>query len=252
MILVTLGGMFDAPIAEVSGACFADGRLVLVGDAQPLVAWAPWTADGPGSWETLDVAALPGAPEGTGQFEAVEHLRDDVVVILCEEPALLVAVDLSAERITGWWHLEVDLAGLAKPWRKDPNSHGEGFFFGPDRLFVVKEKKPAALVEFGLPGQQSVQEPRPGTWEPPASGSLVALSWSPLDLEDISDVCVADQRIWLLSDKSRAIMPLGDEPRDLPPQISKPEGLARTPEGRWLVAVDNKDGENALFVVDLS
>ena len=66
--------MYDAPIREVSGACFAGDRLVLVGDAEPVVAWTTWTA-GPGPWETLDVATLSGAPADTGQFEAVEYLR---------------------------------------------------------------------------------------------------------------------------------------------------------------------------------
>lgn len=244
--------MYDAPIPEVSGACFAGSHLVVVGDAEPLVAWAPWTAAGPGAWQTLDVAALPGAPGDTGQFEAVTHLREDTVVILCEEPALLVAVDLRQQRLVGSWHLQVDLKGLAKPWRKDPNSHGEGFFFGPDRVYVVKEKKPAAIVEFGLAGQQSLGAPRPGTWRPPADGDLTALAYWPLDLEDVSDVCIVDGQMWLLSDKARCVLPAGGDPVALPRHITKPEGLARTPEGTWLVAVDNEDGKNALNVVDLA
>jgi len=241
--------VYDAPIREVSGACFAGDRLVLVGDAEPVVAWTTWTA-GPGPWETLDVATLSGAPADTGQFEAVEYLRDDTVVILCEEPALLVAVDLRRRSIVGSWHLEVDLKGLAKPWRKDPNSHGEGFFFGPDRLFVVKEKKPAAILEFGLAGQDSVGTPVPGTWEPPEDGVLTALAWSELDLDDVSDVCVVGRDVWLLSDKARCLQPLGGSPIPLPEHIEKPEGLARTPQGWWLVAVDNRDGAGALFVLD--
>ncbi len=241
--------MYDAPIAEVSGACFAGDRLVLVGDCEPVLAWATW-AEGPGQWHTLDVSALPGAPSDTGQFEAVEHLDDDIVVILCEEPALLVAVDLGAEQIVGSWHLHVDLKGLAKPWSKDPNSHGEGFFFGPDRLFIVKEKKPAAIVEFGMRGQESIGAPRVGTWRPPAVEELTALAWTELDLEDVSDVCVVGADIWLLSDKARCMQRLGDSPTALPKHIEKPEGLARTPEGRWLVAVDNPHGEAALHVLD--
>jgi len=241
--------VYNAPIPEVSGACFAGSRLVLVGDAEPLVAWTTW-AEGPGDWQTLDVSSLSGAPADTGQFEAVEHLRDDIVVILCEEPALVLAVDLARQTLVGSWHLEVDLKGLAKPWRKDPNSHGEGFFFGPDRLFIVKEKKPAAIVEFGVAGQQSVGAVRVGNWQPPAGGTLTALAWTELDLDDVSDVCVVGEQIWLLSDKARCMQVLGGSPTPLPEYIEKPEGLARTPEGRWLVAVDNPDGDGALHVLD--
>src|SRR5690606_24062962 len=140
--------------------------------------------------------------------------------------------------------------GLAKPWSKDPNSHGEGFFFGPDRLFIVKEKKPAAIVEFGMRGQESIGAPRVGTWRPPAVEELTALAWTELDLEDVSDVCVVGADIWLLSDKARCMQRLGDAPTALPKHIEKPEGLARTPEGRWLVAVDNPHGEAALHVLD--
>lgn len=245
-------GMFDAPIREVSGACFVDDRLLLVGDAEPVLAWTRWSEQGPGEWTTLDVAALPDAPKKTGQFEAVEHLGDSTVVILCEEPAVMVAVDIDAQRIVGWWHLEVELDGLTKSWRKDPNSHGEGFFFGPGRVFVVKEKKPAAILEFGLAGQESIGKPRPGHWTPPESGALHALAWHPIDLEDVSDVCVDQGIVWLLSDKARCVRTLDGPSISLPAGIVKPEGLARTPQESWLVAVDNPDGVNALHIVDLT
>lgn len=187
----------------------------------------------------------------TGQFEAVEHLRDDTVVILCEEPALLIAVDLGSPSIVGWWRLSVDLKGLAKPWRKDPNSHGEGLYFGHDRVYVVKEKRPAAIVEFGPAGQDSAGGPEPGIWNPPASGELTALAWWPVELDDVSDVCVVDGAVWLLSDQQRCVLPMGGSPLPLPDGIEKAEGLTRTPEGEWLVAVDNQTGKSALHVVDL-
>ena len=243
--------VYDAPIAEVSGACFAGEQLVIVGDSEPVVAWAQWTVDGPGPWQTLNVGDLPGAPDDTGQFEAVEHLRDDVVVILCEEPALLVAVDLGSREIVGSWHMRVELKGLRKAWRKDDNSHGEGLFFGDDRVFLIKEKEPAAVVEFGPAGADSLGDYRPGTWAPTASGELEALAWWPLeDAEDISDACVVDGTVWVISDQDRTIGPLGGKAQKLPSQIDKPEGLAMTPQGRWLVAVDNEDGRAALHILD--
>jgi hypothetical protein len=225
--------VYDAPIAEVSGACFAGDRLVLVGDSEPVLAWATW-AEGPGQWHTLDVSALPGAPSDTGQFEAVEHLDDDIVVILCEEPALLVAVDLGAEQIVGSWHLHVDLKGLAKPWAKDPNSHGEGFFFGPDRLFIVKEKKPAAIVEFGIRGQESIGAPRVGTWRPPADGELTALAWTELDLEDVSDVCVVGRTYGCSATRPAACSGSGTRRRHCPSTSRNPrDWRARRRVGGW-------------------
>lgn len=225
--------MYDAPIREVSGACFAGDRLVLVGDVEPTLAWTPWAGQ-PGEWTLVDVAALPGAPEDTGQFEAVEHVAGDTVLILCEEPALLVAVDLGGPRVTGSWHLRVDLKGLAKPWRKDANSHGEGMFFQNGRLFVVKEKKPVAIIDFG-------------PW-PPAGDDLTAVSWDEIDLPDVSDACVVNGTVWLLSDQDRCRLSLAGERAAV--DLDKPEGLARTPEGTWLVAVDNRDGRKALWVLD--
>lgn len=225
--------MYDAPIAEVSGACFAGDRLVIVGDAAPTLAWTPWTGK-PGDWTVMDLTALPGAPAETGQFEAVEHVAGDTVLILCEEPAVLIAVDLAGPRVTGSWHLRVDLKGLAKPWSKDANSHGEGMFFSDGHLFVVKEKKPAALIDFG-------------PWPPPGP-EVSAVSWKELDLPDVSDVCVVDGEVWLLSDQQRCRQNLAG--RRAPIDLDKPEGLARTPEGKWLVTVDNRDGRNAIWVLD--
>ena len=239
--------MFDAPIAEVSGACFAGDRVVIVGDADTRLAWTRWNGQ-PGDWVTLDLEDLADAPKKIGQFEAVEHLRDDIVVVLCEEPALLVAVDLSDSAIVGVWHLNVDLKGLAKSWRKDPNSHGEGLFFGDDRVYVIKEKRPATIIEFGLEGQESAGEPVPGKWTPPPPGELSALASWDLDLDDVSDACVRDGQVWLLSDQNQSYGPLGGVP--IPLGLEKPEGLTRTPEGNWLVALDNEDGRAALHVLD--
>ena len=239
--------MYDAPIAEVSGACFAGESLVIVGDAKPVLAWCPW--DGrPGQWRTLNVAKLPGAPAATGQFEAVEHVGGDLVVILCEEPALLVAVDLAKQAVMGWWRLVVDLKGLNKAWRKDPNSHGEGLFFGSERVYIVKEKKPAVILEFGLPGHLSAGDPLPGTWSPPPSGDLVALASWEIHLSDVSDVTVHDDQVWLLSDQDQCFGPLGGA--QIPLGLPKAEGLARTPQGKWLVALDNRDGRGALRVLE--
>lgn len=244
------GIVYDAPIREVSGACFVGDDLVVVGDAEPVLAWATWTPDGPTDWRTLDVAELPGAPEQTGQFEAVELLTERVVGVLCEEPALLLAVDLDSGRLTGSWELEVGLEGLRTRWRKDENSRGEGLIVGPDRLYVVKEKKPAAIIEFGLPGQSPLGEVRPGSWCPPAGVRLTALDYRELEGSDVSDATIVDGLVWLLSDQDACLIDPDGRRTALPDGLSKAEGLARTPQGRWLVAADTKDGRASLHVVD--
>lgn len=245
-----MGRSYDAPIKEVSGACFVDDRLVIVGDAAPELAWTTWD-DGPGTWTVIDVSDLPGVPKKAGQFEAVEHLADDVVLVLCEEPSLLIAVDLADRQVVGHWRLEVELKDLRKHWKKDTNSLGEGLFLGPDRVFLIKEKNPTAIVEFGVDGQDSLGEYRPGQWQPPDTDALTALAWWEIEgFSDISDVCVVDETVWVVSDEDRCLGPVDGTCNSLPKKIDKPEGLARTPEGDWLVAVDNDDGKSALYVVE--
>jgi hypothetical protein len=242
--------VYDAPVSEVSGACFVGDTLVVVGDAEPVLAWASWTRDGPAHWRTLDVAGLPGAPKRTGQFEAVEVLRDAVVGVLCEEPALLLAVDLDSRRLAGSWGLEVGLEGLRRSWRKDVNSRGEGLIVGSDRLYVVKEKKPAAIIEFGLPGQMPHGKVLPGSWCPPPGARLTALGYRELEASDVSDATVVDGLVWLLSDQDACLVDPDGRRTALPDGLSKAEGLARTPDGRWLVATDTGDGRAALHVLD--
>lgn len=243
--------MRDAPIVEVSGVCIAAGTVLLVGDHEPVLAMAAWTQDLSADWTLVDVAKLPGAPNGVGQFEAVESIGSGIVGILCEDPALLLAVDVVERRVVGHWRLRVDLKGLRKKWRKDAGSRGEAMIFGSDRVFIIKEKQPAAWLEFGPEGAAPSEDARPGEWTMPASGELSALQSKSIDAEDISDATVVDGRIWLLSDQERAIIAYPSGTRyPLPKQIDKPEGLARTPDGRWLVAQDNRSGKGALHLLD--
>jgi len=243
--------MVDAPITEVSGVCIVDGWVLIIGDAKPILAAAAWTPDLTADWTTIDVSALPGAPKGVGQFEAVEYVSGTVAAVLCEDPPLLIAVDVAAREVVGHWDLKVDLKGLRKKWKKDPNSRGEGLVFGPDRVFIVKEKKPAAIIEFGPPGAESTGMPEPGTWEPFAGGELHAIRHRILDFDDVSDATVVDGAVWLLSDQERLLVDVAEgKSYRLPKHIAKPEGVARTPDGRWLIAEDNKSGKRSLHLVE--
>ena len=122
--------------------------------------------------------------------------------------------------------------------------------FGPDRVFVAKEKKPAAIIEFGPPGASSAGIARPGEWTIEPGTRLHAIRHRKLDYDDISDATVADGRVWLLSDQERLLIefPTGRSWR-LPKSIEKPEGVARTPDGRWLIASDTKSGRRSLHLV---
>jgi hypothetical protein len=76
------------------------------------------------------------------------------------------------------------------------------------------------------------------------------LAWREIHLSDVSDVCVDAGTVWLLSDQQRCMQTLDGQRRPLPKGVEKPEGLARTPEGTWLVTVDNRDGRDAILVLE--
>ena len=144
----------------------------------------------------------------------------------------------------------MDLKGLRKRWRKDAGSRGESLVFGADRVFVIKEKKPAAWLEFGPVAAEPAGTVRPGAWTPATTGELHAIGHRGIDADDISDAAVVDGRVWLLSDQERLLIeyPSGDRD-ELPDRIGKPEGVARTPDGRWLNAEDDRSGKGALHLV---
>lgn len=231
---------FDAPIDEVSGLCFAGSRLVLVGDAQEQLAWTQWR-EGPTEWHVVDVAG-----EGLEQFEAVEWLGDDLVCILCEEPAILAVASLVTGEVHWQHHLRVP-GELGKAWRKDPNSRGEGLVIGPDRVFVIKEKKPSAILEFGTEPAVGLST---GSWRP---GPLTLLTTTLIrGLDDVSDATVVDGQVWVVSDQSRTIArlhPDGSVSDSIRIDVDKPEGLVRTPEGRWLVGADRSSGRESLHLL---
>ena len=50
-----------------------------------------------------------------------------------------------------------DIDGFEKDWKAEPNSRGEGFVLGKEgHFFVLKEKRPRRVVEFGPKGSESV------------------------------------------------------------------------------------------------
>ena len=156
---------------------------------------------------------------------------------------------------------------LADSWADPKGSHTEGVVLLRDgHLLVVKEKDPAALVEFGPAGRA----PRgfgPDQWLP--AGEAFAVGEGSVELRalaawfpdralqkacpDLSDAAASPTHLVLLSDKGRSVAvvpacpPAGDpfagefraevafRVKGLP---DKPEGLAVLPGGDVLIACD--------------
>jgi hypothetical protein len=147
----------------------------------------------------------------------------------------------------------------------------------PDgHLLVAKEKKPAALIEFGPPGSQSRGLIRGGAlrngerW-PIKKGHhrFVALAiWLPdkrlaKTCADFSDLAIGPNGcLYLLSDKSATIAQLDDLPPGgdgtaallaawrLGDVDGKPEGLAFTPQGHAIIGLDNRKARRNLVLLE--
>jgi hypothetical protein len=268
----------EIPLREVSGLAVAvlRGGLVLaaVGDHGPNVALAPVHPDGElGAWEVIDLSALdspPGAP-AVEQAEAVATDGAQHAMVLIEDPALLLVLDTAKRRLTHAYQLDAGQhEGLGQAWREDPSSRGEGMLLLREgHVLVVKEKKPAGLLEFGPKGDAPVGlssgslHPRGQEWVPPAGDRLHGLAWWPIahTLKDISDADIGpDGGLYLLSDQSNAIaevrLPLAPgaavefvEVWALPDSIEKAEGLTFLADGAALVAVDHKHVSRNLAIL---
>jgi len=146
----------------------------------------------------------------------------------------------------------------------------------PDgHLLVAKEKKPAALIEFGPPNSRSRGLVRGGAlangerW-PIKKGrhQFVALAtWYPDETlaktcADFSDLEIGpDGCLYLLSDKSSTIARLDDLPATggtaalldawrLGDLDGKPEGLAFTAQGRPIVGLDTRKARRNLVLLE--
>jgi hypothetical protein len=272
----------EIPLREVSGLSCGPGLrgplLVAVGDHGPDVAFTPILRDPAhgsqiGAWERIDLSDLP-APLGVPPVDQAEAVALDgagTAVVLIEDPALLLVLDVREPRLTGAYRLDVaTIPGLQEAWTKEPGSRGEGVVLMRDgHVLVVREKRPAGLLEFGPAGDRPLGvSPQSllagGAWAPPKGPELTALAWWPGDgmLEDYSDAAVApDGALYLLSDQSAAIgrvlLPLLPGAAAVPiarawpldEGIDKAEGLCFLPDGTALVAVDRAGhGRNVAFL----
>ena len=162
------------------------------------------------------------------------------------------------------------------PGRIRPGSRGEGAVLLPGgHLLVAKEKDPSALIEFGPAGAEPGGLVRGGALPPgraweiePGDHRYVALAtWWPdkalrTACADFSDLEVGpDGHLYLLSDKSASIARLADlrSPGGEATALAtwrlgdldgKPEGLAFTPNGRAMVALDTRKARHNLMLFE--
>ena len=241
----------DIPLREVSGLALIGQRLLAVGDRDPVVFTAvlePW----PLRWEGIDLAGLD-LPEGGVQFEAVEVTGEQTVLILQEQPARVLYIDLSGPTLVGTFQLDVPEGHrLRQAWLGDRSSRGESLLLTENgHLLVVKEKEPSAILEFGRPGDAPVGWRRGVRPTPPVPGdsrlTVLATWWlgerMNKELPDISDAAVGpDGRLYLLSDQGSTIARL--------PDVLDPAGGTIEPTATWRIAGSPQNAEGLAILAD--
>src|SRR6516164_2638756 len=219
----------DVPLREVSGICLRRSRngqmfLIAVGDRVAKIAWfsQPRSDGARIDWHTRNIAKLSGSmlPKHDPQIEAVCADGVGRIALLQESPPRVELIDPKASKVVASIDLAIEGRGqIARAWSDPEGSRGEGMVLLPEgHLLVAKEKKPAALIEFGPSGSQSRGLLRGGA---PANGErwpikkghhrFVALAiWRPdkrlaKTCADFSDLAMGpDGCLYLLSDKSFA------------------------------------------------
>jgi hypothetical protein len=273
---------------EVSGICLRRGLkgemwLMAIGDRHARLARARLSRRQAQEldWEYIDISALPGSkmPATDPQIEAICTDGTGRLLLLQESPPRAELVDLNEGEagVVASFELSVDdsFGKLAKSWAEPKGSRGEGVVLLPNgHLLVAKEKKPAALMEFGPPGAEPVGLAKGGAlrngvrWPvPPGDHEYVALAtWQPDETladacEDFSDLEIGpDGNLYLLSDKSRTVARIDTlSPGsgefscgaiwELDDVKGKPEGLAFTPRGQAVIALDQRGVENNLMLM---
>lgn len=251
----------DVPLRELSGLALRDGEVLAVGDREPTIFTAP-VESWPLQWHGTDLAELE-LPDGGTQFEAVVPAGDHTVLVLQEQPARVLQIDLAGPALLGTLTLEVPAGHpLRESWLGDRSSRGESLLVtARGHLLVVKEKDPAAILEFGPTGDAPVGWRRGAATVAPtptdATWTVLATWW--LDdalteqLPDISDATIGpDGCLYLLSDQGSSIARLPDSLEAsggtvgavavwrIAGRPENPEGLVILADGTPLVGIDTR------------
>jgi hypothetical protein len=255
--------------------------LLAIGDRVAKIAWFPQPRSDEGQidWHTRNIAKLSGSmlPKHDPQIEAVCADGLGRVLLLQETPPRVELVDPKALKVVASIDLEVEGRGeISRAWADPKGSRGEGMvLLRGGHLLVAKEKKPAALIEFGPPQSRSRGLVGGG---PLADGErwpikkghhrFIALAiWHPdkalaKTCADFSDLEIGpDGCLYLLSDQSSTIARLDRlragggtatllEAWRLGDLDGKPEGLAFTAEGRAIVGLDTRKPRRNLVLLE--
>jgi hypothetical protein len=276
----------DVPLREVSGICLRrsdNGRmfLIAVGDRAAKIAWFSLSrSEGDRiDWHKRSITKLSGSkfPKDNPQIEAVCADGGGRILLLQETPPRVELIDPEALETVASIDLVVEGCGkIARAWSDPKGSRGEGAVLLPGgHLLIAKEKKPAALIEFGPEHSRSRGLVRGGAladgeqW-PIEKGChrFVALAaWVPDKIlvktcPDFSDLEIGpDGCLYLLSDKSSTIARLGELPAGggtavlldtwrLGDLNGKPEGLAFSRRGRAIVGLDTRKARRNLVLLE--
>jgi hypothetical protein len=255
--------------------------LIAVGDRAAKIAWFPLSrSDGDRiDWRTRSIAKLSGSklPKHNPQIEAVCADGGGRILLLQEAPPRVELIDPKAREAVASIDLVVEgRSEIARAWSDPKGSRGEGAVLLPGgHLLVAKEKKPAALIEFGPPHSRSRGLVHGGAladgerW-PIENGHhrFVALAiWLPdktltKTCADFSDLEIGpDGCLYLLSDKSSTIARLDELPAGggtvalldawrLGDLDGKPEGLAFSPQGHAIVGLDTRKARRNLVLLE--
>jgi len=200
-------------------------------------------------------------------------------LLLQETPPRVELIDPKALKVVASIDLVMEGRGeIARAWSDPKGSRGEGMVMLPGgHLLVAKEKKPAALIEFGPSNSPSRGLIRGGAlpdgerW-PIEKGHhrFVSLAvWLPdkalaKTCADFSDVEIGpDGCLYLLSDKSSTIARLDALPAGggaaalldawrLVDLDGKPEGLSFTAQGHAVVGLDTRKPRRNLLLLEPS
>jgi hypothetical protein len=286
----------DIPLAEVSGLAIGRDRedrvtVAAIGDRAATIAWAQVGDDIVDlDWQTLSLMHAEGTriPGTDPQLEAIAVDGALGILLVQETPCRAEYIDARHRRVLA--HVTLDIPtgcgsqALRRSWEDPDGSHAEGVVMLRDgHLLVVKEKDPAALLEFGPAGDaplgfgagtrlEAGKAWREVAAAPPAQEvSLVLLAvWEPTTAmrevcPDLSDATVGPAgNLILLIDQGRciAVVPASGPGPDafagsfeataawrMSGIEDKPEGIVMLPTLDVLVACDRRKPRRNLFVI---